>query len=291
MRKIISIMILLVLLVGCQKNDPEKLIVTTNFPCYDLVRAITKDSDWKVEMLLQPGSDIHNFEPTPKNIIDIENSQLFVYTGGESDTWASSIMEKKQMSDKTIKLMDLVNLIPEDDEEMDEHVWTSPENYMEMLEKITKKIIDIDKNNQYLYEKNRDNYLKEIKEIDYQIKKIVNNSPKKTLIFGDRFPLIYFTNTYLLSYYAAFPGCSDATEVSAKTLSFLIEKIKEEKISTVFHLELSNSKIAQTISRETGAKVLEFHSAHNISEQDFKNNVTYVDLFKRNIEVLKEALA
>ena len=97
--------------------------------------------------------------------------------------------------------------------------------------------------------------------------------------------------TYHLSYYAAFPGCSDATEVSAKTLSFLIEKIKEEKISTVFHLELSNSKIAQTISRETGAKVLEFHSAHNISEKDFKNNVTYVDLFKRNIEVLKEALA
>ena len=58
----------------------------------------------------------------------------------------------------------------------------------------------------------------------------------------------------------------------------------------VLHIELSNKKIAQTVSQETGAKVLEFNSAHNISQKDFDSELTYVNIMKKNIEVLKQAL-
>ena len=121
-------------------------------------------------------------------------------------------------------------------------------------------------------------------------KDIVKNGKRKEIIFGDRFPLRYFVDEYGLSYYAAFPGCSEQTEASAKTISFLIDKVKDDNIPVVFHIELSNGKIANTIAKETGAKVLEFKIAHNISQKDFDAGVTYVDIMKDNIKVLKEAL-
>ena len=112
----------------------------------------------------------------------------------------------------------------------------------------------------------------------------------KELIFADRFPLIYFVKEYELSYYAAFSGCAHETEVSAKTLSFLIDKVKEDNIPVVFHIELSSNKIAEAIQKETDVKILEFNTAHNISKDDFESGLTYVDIYYKNIEVLKEAL-
>ena len=70
----------------------------------------------------------------------------------------------------------------------------------------------------------------------------------------------------------------------------MINKVKEDNIPVVFHIELSNKKLAKEISKQTNAKVLEFHSAHNISKDDFEKATTYIDIMKKNIEALKEAL-
>ena len=133
-------------------------------------------------------------------------------------------------------------------------------------------------------------YVLELNKIDSKIRDIVENSKRKELIFGDRFPFRYFTHEYDLTYYAAFPGCSEASEASSKTISFLIKKVKEDNIPVVLHIELSNNKIAETIAKESNAKVLEFNSAHNISKSDFDAGITYIDIMKNNIDVLKEAL-
>ena len=95
---------------------------------------------------------------------------------------------------------------------------------------------------------------------------------------------------YGLSYSAAFKGCSEQSEASAKTITFLINKVKADDIPVILHIELSNKNIANTISKETGTKVLEFNSAHNISQKDFDEGITYIDIMKKNIEVLREAL-
>ena len=174
--------------------------------------------------------------------------------------------------------------------ELDEHVWTSPVNAIKITEKLTDEVISIDEPNKELYESNRDSYIKELESIDNEIKKVVKNAKRKEIIFGDRFPFRYFVEEYGLTYYAAFPGCSEASEASAKTISFLINKVKEDKIPVIFHIELSNKKIAEAIAKETGAKVLEFNSAHNISKTDFDKNIGYIDIMKNNIVALKEAL-
>ena len=303
--KILFILLIVVTLTGCHKEETKKYtIISTIFPGYDFSRAITKgNEEIEVKMLLRPGGEMHDFEPTPKDIKSIRNSDIFIYVGGESDSWINDIL-KDIKSDKTklIRLMDLVDTKEEEivegmereeedeEKELDEHVWTSPVNAIKMTEEIKKEIIKMDSTNKDLYENNSNNYIDELKKIDSEVRNIVANSKRKELVFGDRFPLRYFTEEYGLTYYAAFSGCSEASEASAKTVSYLIKKVKENNIPVVLKIELSSDKIAKQISKETNAKVLEFNSAHNISKEDFTNGTTYVDIMKENIKVLKQAL-
>ncbi|MBQ1812765.1 MAG: zinc ABC transporter substrate-binding protein [Bacilli bacterium] len=300
MKKILGLFLVLICLSGCSSNNSKDniTIISTSFPGYDFVRAITKDSNIEVKMLIKPGVEIHHFEPTPKDIINIESSNLFVYVGGDSDEWVSNLL-KDMNKDKTVKLMDLVDLTNEElkegmegdnEVEYDEHVWTSPINVIKIINKLKDEIISIDSINKELYEKNANEYIKELYNIDSEIRNIVAMSNRKEIIFGDRFPIKYFTDEYNIDYYAAFKGCSHETEASAKTIAFLINKVKEDDIPVIFKVELSNGKIANTIGKETNTKVLEYNSAHNITMDDFNSGITYIDIMKKNIEVLKEAL-
>lgn len=303
MKKLLLLFVI-VLTAGCTLNVNEKsskCIIVTSFPGYDFARAIVKDTDIEVKLLLSPGVDMHDYEPTPKDMVNIENAELFIYVGGESDEWVKKVLSTTDDL-YTFKLMDAVKLLAEEikpgmenDEEiekseLDEHVWTSPINAIKIIEDLTKKISELFPKYESIFDKNSKSYIEEIKLIDSEIRDIVNNSSKKTLIFADRFPLLYFTREYNLDYYAAFPGCAHETEASAKTIAFLIEKVKRENIPVIFTIELSSGNIAETIKKETGVKVSTFETAHNVTKKDFDNGITYVDLMKRNIKSLKEAL-
>ena len=311
----IAIMFLSIIsLSGCnKKEDNKKLkIVTSNFPSFDLARAVVKDNkNVDLKMLLKPGSDMHHFDATPKDIKDILSSDVFIYNGGESDEWIDKILKDIDKKKTTvIKLMDLVKVVEEEhvegmeeehdhdhdhdhdeeEKEYDEHVWTSPVNAKKIVSSIKEAMIKKDEKNKNIYEKSASQYISELDKIDNEFKEIVKNAKRKEIVFGDRFPLRYFVDTYGLKYSAAFPGCSEETEASAKTIKFLINKVKDNKIPVVFHIELSDKKIASSIAKETGAKVLEFKTAHNLSQKDFDKGVTYLDIMKDNIKVLKEAL-
>ena len=291
----VCLFIILVALLGgaialSKKQGTDKLlIVTTNFPAYDFARAVAGDLA-EVKMLLKPGAEAHDFEPTPQDIIDIKNASMFVYVGGESEEWASSILRNINSS-HSIKMMDIVKVIKEDDEdEYDEHVWTSPKNAQLIVNKIRDELSAIDSPNADKYIANANKYADELVALDDEFRDIVENAKRNILIFGDRFPLRYFAEEYGLHYLAAFPGCSEQTEASAKTIAALVDKIQSEQIPIVLKIELTSDKTAKAISAETGAKILTFNAAHNVSADDFADGITYIDLMNQNVDVLREAL-
>lgn len=317
MKKIVKSLILpifigIVLFVtGCETNKKsnDKLsIVSTIFPGYDFARQIA-DKNADITMLLSPGMESHNYDPTPQDIIKIENADIFIYVGGESDEWVDDILDNVDTSKtKVIKMMDSVDTLEEEvvegmqeeaeeetseehEEEYDEHVWTSPKNAVKITKAISNAIIEKDAEHKDQYESNTTAYVEKLESLDSDFKEIVSNASRKEIIFGDRFPLRYFVEEYGLTYYAAFPGCSSDTEANASTIAFLIDKVKEDQIPVVFYIEMSNQKIAKTIAEETGAKTLEFHTAHNVTKQEFNNGITYIDIMNNNIKVLKEALS
>jgi zinc transport system substrate-binding protein len=284
------------------ENNKKLSIVTTNFPAYDFARAIVGNKA-EITMLVKPGAEVHDFELSPNDIIKIKDCDFFVYTGGESDVWVDDVLTSNNISqDKTFKLMDAVELFEEesvegmeerDDEEeveYDEHVWTSLKNAQKIVAAMDKKLGKISPEHQKLFHKNAEAYQQKLASLDKEFQAIVDQAKRKTLVFGDRFPLRYFVEDYGLDYYAAFPGCSEQTEASSKTIAFLADKIKSENIPVVLKIELSSGTVAETLAKETGAKILTFHSAHNVSAGDFEAGLTYADIMKGNLNVLEEAL-
>jgi zinc transport system substrate-binding protein len=296
-------------------------VVTTIFPPYDFVRAIGGDKA-AITMLLPPGAESHSFEPTPQDIIKVQNCDVFIYVGGESDAWVETILESIDTSRmEIITLMDCVEVVEEvivegmqdeeeghdheeeghdheeeghdheeEEAEYDEHVWTSPRNAKLIVRKIADVLKQRDAANAAEYERNTASYLAKLTELDAAFQAALNGAKRKTIVFGDRFPFRYFADAYGLDYFAAFPGCSTETEASAATIAFLINKVRAEGIPVVFHIELSNEKIADTICEETGARKLLLHAVHNVSKRDFDRGATYYDLMSANVQNLREAL-
>ena len=294
-----------------EKFEQKKYsVVSTSFPGYDFARAVTKNTNISTKMLVKPGVETHTYEPTPQDIIDIKNADMFIYVGGDSDTWVEKIL-KDVDTKKThvVKLVDLVSTVNEeivegmededehdhehdhDEEEegpeIDEHVWTSPKKAMEIVKKIADVASEIDADEKTKINDNAEKYVAEIAEVDKDLHQAIDGKISE-IVVADRFPFRYFADEFGLKYAAAFSGCSEQTEASAKTISFLINKVKQDKIKKIYKIELSNGKIAETVSKDTGAEVLELHSAHNVTADDFSKGVTYVDLMKRNLLALSK---
>lgn len=319
MKRLLSLLLVGVLLLGalCGCSVPAKQeeglsVVATIFPQYDIARQVMGSSD-DLTMLLRPGQEVHSYEPTPQDIIAIQNCDLFIYVGGESDAWIEDVLEGMDTSHMVIlSLMDLVDPLEEDtdsvlenpeehshedgeathlhEEEYDEHVWTSPKNAMLITQAICDALCDIDPSNAQIYRQNTAAYLEQLEELDQDFREIIGSASRDTLIFGDRFPLLYFVREYGLNYYAAFPGCASETEPSAATVARLIDLVREEQVPVVYQIELSNGNIARSIADSSGAKVETFYTCHNITRDDFNAGETYLSLMERNVNSLKEAL-
>lgn len=292
-------------LAGNRKSGEGVDVLSTNFIGYDLARAVVGDTGVDVSMLLKPGAEMHDFEPTPEDIIKIREADLFIYVGGESDGWVEEMLSENEIpEEKVLKLMDLVDVKKEElvegmeeghedmegEVEYDEHVWTSPVNAIKMVDGVREKLATIYPEKREAFAKNAEEYNARLMDIDRKIREVVAEGARKELIFGDRFPFRYFVDEYGLDYYAAFPGCSEQTEASSQTIAYLIDKAKTEGVKVILKIELTSDKLAQTIADEVGAKVMTLNAAHNISQEDFERGATYADIMEGNIEVLREAL-
>lgn len=304
--------------------DPSLQIVATIFPPYDMARSISGGRA-QVRMLLKPGEETHSYEPTPQDILAIQHADLFLCVGGENDVWLDNILESMgEDAPPVMRLVELVDLVAEEEKEgmtsrghheeshaehdqeehdheeahedhdheaeIDEHVWTSPSNAIAITEAIAEKMAELDPAGAALYRSNAAAYVEEISALRANFARLIENAPRKTLVFGDRFPIRYFVEEFGLDYYAAFPGCAEDTEPSAATMIYLIETVKREKIPVVFSIEFSNGAIADAIAEASGAGRMTWQTCHNVTRAQFEAGETYITLMRSNLDALKAAL-
>ncbi|MDR3303568.1 MAG: metal ABC transporter substrate-binding protein [Treponema sp.] len=283
-------------------QDARLTVVSTIFPPYDFVRELAGERVNRF-MLVPPGVESHSFEPTPRDIIRIQNCDVFIYVGGDSDAWVERVLSSIDTSKmQIISLMDCVTVVEEElvegmeeeegeeEAEYDEHVWTAPRNAALIVQKLRDALCAVDAGNADAYRANAAAYLAKLDALDAAFREAVAGGSRHTIVFGDRFPFRYLADAYSLSYFAAFPGCSTETEASAATLRFLIDKVRAERIPVIFHIELSNERMADMISEETGAKKLLLHAGHNVSKRELEQGRSYLDIMNQNVLNLKEAL-
>ena len=294
-------------------DDGRLKVVATVFPAYDFARAVGGDLA-EVQLLLPPGTESHSYEPTPADILAVQDCDLFIYLGGESDTWVETILESVELQGDTLRMVDCVPLLEEETVEgmesyeeghdhdhdeapglgevvgYDEHVWTSPKNAALITRAVGDKLAELDPANADTYAANSADYAAQIEDLDREFADFFAGVEDRTMVFGDRFPLRYFAEEFNIDYYAAFPGCSTQTEPSAATIAFLTDKVREEHIPTVWYIEFSNHLVADSIAESAGVKTAMFHTCHNVSADDLAAGATYVSLMEQNLETLRENL-
>lgn len=300
--------------ISCSKknNEVKKLnIIATIFPEYDWAKNIIGNSEnINLSLLVKNGVDIHSYQPSTKDIVNISTCDLFIYVGGESDVWVKDVLKNavnKNM--KVINLMEVLSDSIQEEEiiegmqseaetenneiEYDEHVWISLSNAKRISKEICDKLCMLDPVNSEKYSENYKTYFSKLDSLDTKYKSELKNLSFDTAIFCDRFPFIYLFNDYNLKYFAAFTGCSAETEASFETMSFLTKKLNDLKTPAVFTIETSDQKLAKTVianSNYKECKILVIDSLQNCSLKESENGKTYINTMENNLKTLAEVL-
>ena len=315
MKKIILIMLVLIISFACskkedntKKSENKKIrIVTTLFPTYDFSKEIGKDKV-EVKLLLPPGIEAHSYEPTPKDIAEINNADIFIYTGDLMEPWVKKLLSS--LNNKNLKIVDVSKNIElkefdfedehnekdthENEEEhiygKDPHIWTDPILAKIIVQNIADSIIEVDLANKSFYDGNKIIYDKKLDNLDTEFKNLVKKSPKKEIVSGGHFVFGYLFERYGLTYHSAYEGFSPNAEPTPKQLKSLKETIAETHTKYIYYEELIEPKLAKLLSNELGLQLLLLHGAHNISKEELAKGNSYYEIMLKNIENLKLGL-
>lgn len=293
------------------KNESYADIVTTMYVQYDFTKQIVKNK-LDVKLLIPPGSEIHDYDVTINDMVSIKESKLFIFTSLELNTWvedpdtiggdetivldlssAYTVMEHEH-HDEVIYTS---NLEVEDEHDHDHaatvHYWTDPTTAIQLIDAILEKVILIDPDNADFYTENANAYKAEIMDVHELIEALIESVSEPTIYFAGHNALGAFAERYGLHIISLFEAFKPDADLSIDEIVSLTNQIREAGASYLFIEELAEPKAAEKIVDELSKyniTLLELHGYHNITEQEFKDGVTYVDLMNRNLDHLQTAL-
>ena len=304
---------------GFDTDDDKKIsIVCTAFPQYDFVKEIVgeRQDSFDITYLFDNGADVHSFEGDISfNVkIKILNSDLFIYNGGESDSWVNSILSDESMNKKCIKVS-LLESIPKtsllslnhdesvhehDDEcedehssSVDEHVWLSLINARHICDTIKNQISKLDPDYKNIYDENYNNYLQKLSELHDYCQSEISKFNSPFLVVADRFPFAYLFNDYGIKYEAAFSGCTSETDATYENIIKLCNTVRENNINSILVLEKSTSNVSSSIISTTKKelKIYNLNSLQTVSKTDIEKGLTFYNAMKSNIDIMINSIS
>jgi len=251
-------------------SDDKITIAVSIVPEETFVRAVAGDKA-EIVTLIPPGKSPESYSPTPQEMEAFSRADLYFSIGVPAEQ--AGILPKAKDFNSKVKIVDLAAKVGEvyphryfdEDEEhgsdngednhrhegRDPHIWLSPKRVMVMIDVIAKELSGFDPQNRSFYEKNAQDYIKELEELDSEIRKTLSNIKNRTFIvyhpaFG------YFADDYGLNMIAIE---KEGKEATAKDLQNVIDTAKSEGIKVVFYQAETDSKQARTLAEEIGGKV------------------------------------
>jgi zinc transport system substrate-binding protein len=296
-------------------------VIATLFPLYDFARTIGQDRV-EVSLLLPPGVEAHSFEPKPSDIVKISGTDLFIYTGKFMEPWVDQVL--KGITNPNVRVIDAsagISLLTEEseaheheaghknweagdkggqrDEEggvhrhshagVDPHIWLDLANAAKIVDTITTGLVQFDPAHREPYVRNGEEYKKKLAALDARFMTELSRCPKREVIHGGHFTFGYLARRYNLTYIAAL-GFTPDSQPSPRQLAALAKQIKSHGLKYVFYEELMEPRVAETLSRETGAALLMLHGAHNVSKGELERGVSFLSIMEQNLANLKVGL-
>jgi len=310
---VLLIITILTFTVGCSKNTDEIIVepittkiqvVTSLFPQYDFVREIGKDRV-EVSLLLPPGVESHSYDPTPRDVVNIQKADVFIYTGEYMEPWAHRVIDITKgeevlivESGKGVDLMEEEDAHDHDNEEeeddhnsgKDPHIWVDPVYAQIMVDNILEGLVMADPENESFYKENAEAYKERLNQLHNKFTETFQKTKHNTIMYGGHFAFGYFTKRYDLEHISPYSGFAPDAEPTPQRISDLIKTINNTGIKVIYYEELIDPKVARVISEQTGAEMMLLHAVHNISKDELEAEVSYISIMEDNLEKLKIGL-
>ena len=298
MRKILTIILLFftIALTSCKDNSNElPIVVCTIFPQYDIVRSLAGEYV-NLHMAVLPGVDTHNYDPSVDDMILIKKSSLFVYTGDFMENWASTIGATNPLDLSKINGIELSQMEEKHEHhehhnhDIDPHIWTSLTHLKYMVKAISEKLQGFLPDYIETIKKNETTYLNKLDVLINEMNQIKANANNKTFYFGTPFAFYYLFKEFNLNYESVYVTCSMEVDPSIDDIIEMSNIIKSNNVPVIFVKELTSRDVAESIVSGTNCQIVELHSGHNLSKEDFEKGITLLSLIEKNVNSLKRAL-
>ncbi|HHV29028.1 metal ABC transporter substrate-binding protein [Acetivibrio mesophilus] len=304
------------LLTGCLSNskvgvqgDEDKITVYASFyTMYDFAKKIGGDRI-NLTNVMPEGTEPHHWEPSPRDMLQIEKADVFVYNGAGMEPWVEkvlgSINNKSLVVVETSRNIELLQGShshdedheeenPEDehhshdDLEYDPHVWLSPKNAKKQMEAIKDAFIKADPANSEYYEMNFNDNAEKLDILDREYREELSKCTKKDIVVGHQ-AFGYLCEEYGLKQ-NAIEGLNADSEPTPARMAEIVKFIKEKDVKVIFSEKLLSQKVPKAIASETGAKVEFLNPLGGLAKEDIDAGKEYFSIMRENLEALKKAL-
>ena len=296
--KILSLLLLVlsVALLGCGGSDKpaEKKtaepfrIVTSFYPMYVATINITDGVDGvEVYNMTKPQTGcLHDYQLMTEDMKTLEKADAFVINGAGMEDFMDKVTEQQ----KKLKVIDAsrgIELIHDDEEGDNPHVWLSVTDAITQVRNIADQLKEADPTHAAAYEKNAAAYIEKLTSLKSEMHAALDTVPHKDIVtFHEAFP--YFAKEFNLNIIGVVerePG----TEPTPTELQETIEQVNALPTKVLFTEPQYSPAAAETIARETGAKIYTLDPVVTGEATPAAKNA-YIDTMKKNMQVLKEAL-
>ena len=262
-------------------------VVTTFTIIQDMAQNIAGDAA-TVESITKPGAEIHDYEPTPKDIVKAQSADLVLWNGLNLERWFEKFFQN--VKDKpAVVVTDGIEPISIHEGPYtgnpNPHAWMSPSNALIYIENIKNALVKYDPQNKETYEKNAALYAQKIKELDKPLREKLAQVPEaQRWLVTSEGAFSYLTRDYGFKEAYLWPINAEQ-QGTPQQVRKVIETVKVNNIPVVFSESTISPKPAKQVAKETGAKyggVLYVDSLSN------KNGPvpTYVDLLNTTVSTI-----
>lgn len=272
-----------------------KSVGVSTFALYDIAKHLLP-SDVDVFMVVPFGVDIHNFEPSPQDMVRIQKSALFFYSGAGLEPWSHAFVSQKHAIDmsQSVELLTMGKGHEEHEEHIhahhgyDPHYWLSLKNMEALTLKMgTELKKTFPKLNQKI-EKNSKSYIESLRQLYQENIKILKTCQKHEIVVNHN-AFSYMGKDYGFRIHSL-SGFSPDAMPSAAHMASLVSLVKDNNIQTIFFESFVSDKLMKSIAQESGVKVEVLQPLANISADDERSGATYNSLMRENIQKLAQAM-
>jgi len=292
-RFLVATVLSMVMLSSAIAADKEKLLVATTFTVIaDLARNVAGDAA-EVVSITRPGAEIHNYQPTPRDLLRVRNADVVLWNGLGLERWFEKfIVRLKNATD--VVLSEGVEPLPIREgpysNQPNPHAWMSPKDVAVYVNNIEAALSEADPENAATYRKNADTYLQQIKEVADAIRERLVDLPEKDRwLATTEGAFSYLARELDLQEIYLWPINADA-QGTPKQVKAMIDAIRENEIPVVFSESTVSDKPAKQVARDTGAVYGGVLYVDSLSEADGPVP-TYLDLLRVTTETIARGLA